>query len=195
MRRATGLALELVVPSLLLAGGLYLLGRALGGWRIPFALYVVLALAVVAGRRIVMSTAPPRKLQTPIREDVDVRAFGIPDRPFVDVRKWEDRLELAHGDLEHFRRHVLPAIAAMVDERLRLRYGINRTTHPERARELLGTRLWEFLETGSVDARTGRTATRQVPEVRGGKAPARAPTPAELTLVIDRLEDLWEPRA
>jgi len=37
---------------------------------------------------------------------------------------------------------VLPVLAELTDERLRLRHGLTRATDPRRARELIGEPLW-----------------------------------------------------
>jgi MFS family permease len=166
-------ALVAVAVSAAIAGVLYAVGGAMFGWRIPYLLYLVVILAIVAGRKIVARVAPPPVLESPIREDTDVRAYGVLDRPFAEVRRWEDRFELIHGDLAYFRRTVLPEITNVVDERLRTAHGLSRRRDPERAREILGPRLSEFLETGSVGQRT------------------RAPSPAELSLIVKEMEDLW----
>ncbi|MEQ7126693.1 hypothetical protein ABN034_19440 [Actinopolymorpha sp. B11F2] len=172
-RRTVRQALVALGLSAAVAGVLYAASGAVFGWEVPYLLYFVVILAVVAGRQIAAAVATPPVLESPIREDTEVRAYGVLDRPFAEVRRWEDRLELIHGDPAYFRRTVLPEITAVVDERLRTAHGISRARDPERAQELLGPRLWEFLETGSVGQR------------------ARAPSPAELTLIVKEMEDLW----
>lgn len=172
-RQAVRPALVAIAVSAAAAGVLYAAGGAVFGWDVPYVLYLVVILAIAAGRQVSAAVATPPVLESPIREDTEVRAFGVLDRPFADVRRWEDRFELIHGDPAYFHRAVLPEIIAVVDERLRTAHGVSRLRDPERAQELLGPRLWEFLETGSVGQR------------------ARAPSPAELTLIVKELEDLW----
>jgi hypothetical protein len=61
------------------------------------------------------------------------------------VRRWELNLDRAHADPDLYSRNVLPVLAELTDERLRLRHGITRSTDPRRARELLGDPLWAAL--------------------------------------------------
>jgi hypothetical protein len=63
----------------------------------------------------------------------------------VAVRRWERNLDQAHADADVYTRNVLPVLAELTDERLRLRHGITRQTDPRRARELLGDPLWAAL--------------------------------------------------
>jgi hypothetical protein len=61
------------------------------------------------------------------------------------VRRWEQRLSWSQSDAEAFSRNVLPVLAELTDERLRLRHGITRASDPRRARELLGEPVWALL--------------------------------------------------
>ena len=61
------------------------------------------------------------------------------------VRRWERSLDRAHSDADLYARNVLPVLAELADERLRLRHGITRVSDPRRARELLGDPLWAAL--------------------------------------------------
>jgi hypothetical protein len=63
----------------------------------------------------------------------------------VAVRRWEQRLSWSQQDPEAFSRNVLPVLAELTDERLRLRHGITRASDPRRARELLGEPVWALL--------------------------------------------------
>ncbi|MEU4215559.1 hypothetical protein [Actinoplanes sp. NPDC026623] len=62
------------------------------------------------------------------------------------VRGWEQLLDWAQNDAEKSSRNVLPVLAELTDERLRLKHGITRSSDPRRARELLGEPLWVFLD-------------------------------------------------
>ncbi|MEU7907857.1 hypothetical protein [Actinoplanes sp. NPDC049118] len=64
----------------------------------------------------------------------------------VAVRRWEQLLDWSQNDAEKFSRNVLPVLAELVDERLRLKHGITRSSDPRRARELLGEQLCGFLD-------------------------------------------------
>ena len=51
----------------------------------------------------------------------------------------------SQSDPNAFSRNVLPVLAELTDERLRLRHGLTRASDPRRARELLGEPLWQLL--------------------------------------------------
>jgi hypothetical protein len=68
-----------------------------------------------------------------------------PDSLRAAVRRWERTLDRAHADPDLYARNVLPVLAELADERLRLRHGITRAADPRRARELLGDPLWAAL--------------------------------------------------
>lgn len=140
------------------------------GAGIPYALILVVLLAVTLGHLMIVPLRPPPSLTAPLRENTDSLTYGLPDRPFADVRRWEDRLDWRRGDPEYFGRTVLPAIGAVVDERLRLKHAVNRQTEPDRARAIVGPTVWEFLQAGQ-DRR-------------------KAPSPAELAAVVKELEQL-----
>lgn len=109
---------------------------------------VVIVVAAFVGLRLIMLgvglvKAPPR----PKRSD---REANDPDGPGADslkaaVRRWERALDRAQSDADLYSRNVLPVLAELTDERLRLRHGITRATDPHRARELLGDPLWAAL--------------------------------------------------
>lgn len=61
------------------------------------------------------------------------------------VRRWERQLDWSKEDGERFSRIVLPALAELTDERLRLRHGITRASDSRRAREIMGEPLWRLL--------------------------------------------------
>jgi hypothetical protein len=71
------------------------------------------------------------------------------------VRRWERTLDRAHADSDLYSRNVLPVLAELTDERLRLRHGITRASDPRRARELLGDPMWAALHDPS--RRSART--------------------------------------
>jgi hypothetical protein len=84
------------------------------------------------------------------------------------VRRWEQRLEWSQSDPNSFSRNVLPVLAELADERLRLRHSLTRASDPRRARELLGEPLWLIL------AEPGR----------------RPPKAKDLTMYVESLERL-----
>ena len=109
---------------------------------------VVLVVAFFAGLRAVLfavaQVAPP---PLPKRRAGGGRSADGPgaDSLRVAVRRWERNLDRAHSDADLYARNVLPVLAELADERLRLRHGITRASDPRRARELLGDPLWSAL--------------------------------------------------
>ncbi len=166
------------------AAGLYALSTLVVRWQVPYPLFLVVVLAALVGRRLVGLVAPPPVLESPVREDADLRAFGIPDRPFVDVRRWEDRLDLVQGDPGYFDRTVRPVLVGLVDERLRTAHGFTRASDPERARAILGPDLSDFLEPVEPTSRS-----------RSSRTSSGSPAPAELAEIVTKMEDVWQHRA
>jgi hypothetical protein len=108
------------------------------------AAFVALRLLMLA----VSQVAPPPLPRAAARrgeEDGDYRWAGT-DALRVAVRRWEQRLDWSQNDAEKFSRNVLPVLAELTDERLRLKHGITRSSDPRRARELLGEPLWRILD-------------------------------------------------
>ncbi|GAA3336817.1 hypothetical protein GCM10020358_10800 [Amorphoplanes nipponensis] len=130
------------------------------------AAFVALRLLMLA----VSEVAPPPLPRSAARrgeDDGDYRWAGT-DTLRVAVRRWEQQLDWSQRDAEKFSRNVLPVLAELADERLRLRHGITRASDPRRARELLGGPLWEFLD------QPGR----------------RAPKPRDLDTYVEALEKI-----
>jgi len=112
---------------------------------IIIAAFVALRLLMLA----VEEVAAPPWLRASARRAVEESGdyhFGGTDSLRTAVRRWEHRLEWSQSDTERFSRNVLPVLAELTDERLRLRHGITRASDPRRARELLGDQLWQALE-------------------------------------------------
>ena len=114
----------------------------------------VVAAAFVALRLLMLAVAevapPPVPKRSPTRhtiaDDEGFYHWGGTDSLRTAVRRWEQRLEWSQSDPESFSRNVLPVLAELTDERLRLRHGITRGSDPRRARELLGEPLWQALD-------------------------------------------------
>ena len=204
-RTAAGPAIRDLALAAVIAVGLYAVSAYLIRLRVPYVLFLVVVLAVVVGRHLTRAVAPPPVLERPVREDTELRAFGLPDRPYADVRRWDERLSLVQGDPAYFDRSVRPAIAAAVDERLRLSHGITRAGNPARAKEILGQTLWEFLAyAGDHDGSdhtsghgSNHGSNHSSDHTSDGKQPTRprrSPSPAELALIVKEMEDLWERR-
>ena len=135
---------------------------------------VLLIVAALVSLRLLMlavsEVAPPPLPRRAIRrgeEDGDYRWAGT-DTLRAAVRRWEQQLDWSQQDAERFSRNVLPVLAELTDERLRLKHGITRSSDPRRARQLLGEPLWEFL------AEPGR----------------RAPKARELSTYVEALEKI-----
>jgi hypothetical protein len=130
------------------------------------AAFVALRLLMLA----VSEVAPPLLPRPSPRrgeEEGDYRWAGT-DTLRAAVRRWEQQLDWSQHEPDRFSRNVLPVLAELTDERLRLKHGITRASDPRRARELLGEPLWEFLD------EPGR----------------RAPKPRELSTYVDALEKI-----
>jgi len=107
------------------------------------AAFVALRLLMLAVSEVA-PPPPPRAATRGGEEHGDYRWAGT-DSLRVAVRRWEQALGWSQSDAEKFSRNVLPALAELTDERLRLKHGITRSSDPRRARELLGEPLWRIL--------------------------------------------------
>ncbi|MET8148970.1 hypothetical protein ACIBSW_32970 [Actinoplanes sp. NPDC049668] len=112
---------------------------------------ILLIVAAFVSLRLLMlavsEVAPPvlpRRSGSRGADEAGHRSAGI-DTLRAAVRRWERQLDWSQSDAEAFSRNVLPVLAELADERLRLKHGITRSSDPRRARELLGEPLWEFL--------------------------------------------------
>jgi hypothetical protein len=138
------------------------------GLRVSLVVLVAAVLAVLGVRRAAARVAPPPT--PPPGRPLD----GGSDPPAaVDslaraVDRWENRLVWADGDADRFTRVVLPSLGELVDDLLRQRHGVTRSADPDRARALLGDRLWSLLDT----------------PVR------RPPSPREFAAVVAELEQI-----
>ncbi|WP_127499645.1 hypothetical protein [Actinoplanes solisilvae] len=111
---------------------------------------VLFVVAALAGLRLVLlAVAEVRSPPAPKRSDRrrSDNTAGT-DSMRAAVRRWERDLERAQADDDLYSRNVLPVLAELTDERLRLRHGITRASDPRRARELLGDKLWAVLADG-----------------------------------------------
>jgi hypothetical protein len=125
-----------------------------GGLHAP----LILIIAAFIGLRLVLlavsEVAPP---PLPKRQAGGSGSSSGPagDALRAAVRRWERTLDRAHADPDLYSRNVLPVLAELADERLRLRHGITRASDPRRARELLGDPMWEAVhDPGRRAART-----------------------------------------
>jgi hypothetical protein len=109
---------------------------------------LLLLVAAFTGLRLIMlavsEVAPPAKPKR--RAGAGAGGVGeTSDSLRAAVRRWEKTLSRAQADPDLYSRNVLPGLAELTDERLRLRHGITRASDPRRARELLGDPLWAAL--------------------------------------------------
>jgi len=108
---------------------------------------ILLLVAFYTGLRLVLfavgEVAPPPVPKR--RRGLAKGGDRTPDSLRAAVRRWERNLDRAHSDPDLYARNVLPVLAELADERLRLRHGITRASDPRRARELLGDPLWAAL--------------------------------------------------
>lgn len=125
-----------------------------GGYHAP----LILIIAAFIGLRLILlavsEVAPP---PLPKRRGGGSGSSSGPasDALRAAVRRWERTLDRATADPDLYSRNVLPVLAEMADERLRLRHGITRASDPRRARELLGDPSWEALH--DPGRRAGKT--------------------------------------
>jgi hypothetical protein len=108
------------------------------------AAFVALRLLMLAVAEVAPPPAAPVSARRAVEESGEYRWTGT-DSLRTAVRRWEHRLDWSQSDAERFSRNVLPVLAELTDERLRLRHGITRSADPRRARELIGEPLWQAL--------------------------------------------------
>lgn len=155
----------IAIATVVLVAGLRSRGISVSVLLIVAAL-VALRLLLLAMSEVA-PPALPRRAHRRGEEHSDYRWAGT-DTLRAAVRRWEQQLDWSQHDTERFSRNVLPVLAELADERLRLKHGITRSSDPRRARGLLGEPLWEFL------AEPGR----------------RVPKPRELTSYVEALEKI-----
>ena len=119
-------------------------GLRIAGTRVDILIIVAAFVALRLLMLAVAEVAPPPAVRAAARraaEEGDHHGSGT-DSLRVAVRRWEQRLDWSQSDAGRFSRNVLPVLAELTDERLRLRHGITRSSDPRRARELIGEPLW-----------------------------------------------------
>jgi hypothetical protein len=113
---------------------------------------ILLVVAAFVSLRLLMfavsEVAPPAQPRRAASRDASGsdRQWTGTDALRVAVRRWEQLLDWAQNDADRSSRNLLPVLAELADERLRLKHGITRSSDPRRARELLGEPLWGFLD-------------------------------------------------
>ncbi|MER7415291.1 hypothetical protein ABT346_00645 [Micromonospora peucetia] len=163
LRTLAGIAAVVVV----LVAGLRLVGLRVS---LPVLVAGVIALFLV--RRVVAALAPPPPPRSggrvPAGDDDGTWNWGARDALRAAINGWERPLDWSGGNRERFAERILPRLGELADERLRQRHGLTRETDPERARVLLGDRLWTFLSTPS----------------------RRPPSPRDLAAIVAELEKI-----
>jgi hypothetical protein len=140
--------LLLLRDVVMIAAAVAVVNAVLHAAKLRVSLLVIVA-ALVALRLIMLAVSEVAPPPMPKRGAGAARRAGLNGDSFdslrAAVRRWEKTLSRAQADPDLYSRNVLPALAELTDERLRLRHGITRTSDPRRARELLGDPLWAAL--------------------------------------------------
>lgn len=113
------------------------------GHRLAYPLIVLYLLAVTAtiliGRRTEAQPVPETMREDPAVE----RSFpDADDAVRAAIERWDRRLTLRSGGPDV---PVPTILVDLIDERLRLHHHLDRTTHPERVRQLVSARMWALL--------------------------------------------------
>ncbi|WP_433537061.1 hypothetical protein ACQPZK_04405 [Micromonospora sp. CA-249363] len=141
------------------------------GLQISLAILVAGVFAVYAVRRVAAALAPPPAARSRARlaqGDDGTWNWGARDALRAAINGWELPLDWSTTRPERFTGVILPRLAELADERLRLKHAVTRESDPARARALLGDRLWTFLET----------------------PPRRPPSPRDLAVIVAELEKI-----
>lgn len=159
--------LSMVAGSAVVAFAAYQLLLA-AGYGVPYLLLFAVLLASLLARKI---TAAAHGTRWPPPDIPDPRewAYESPhDHAYAAARQWIGRLASTEHDRQAFARRGHPAMVALIDDRLRLRHGVDRQRDPQRAQALLGEQLWAFVTT----------------------PPSRQPTPYQVELIARQIEQL-----
>ncbi|MGC4851985.1 hypothetical protein ACLQ24_01000 [Micromonospora sp. DT4] len=141
------------------------------GLQVSLAILVAGVFAVSAVRRVAAALAPPpaARSRPPLAQyDDGSWNWGARDALRAAINGWELPLDWSTTRPERFTEVILPRLAELADERLRLKHSVTRELDPVRARALLGDRLWTFLET----------------------PPRRPPSPRDLAVIVAELEKI-----
>ncbi|MEU9504988.1 hypothetical protein AB0D32_01745 [Micromonospora sp. NPDC048170] len=145
-------------------------GLRVVGLRVSLPVLVAGVVALFLVRRVVTALAPPPPpragRRVPAGDGDGTWNWGARDALRAAINGWERPLDWSASNGERFAERILPRIGELADERLRQRHGLTRESDPERARALLGDRLWTFLSTPS----------------------RRPPSPRDLAAIVAELE-------
>jgi hypothetical protein len=139
--RIVGTVIGCVLVSLLILFGLHA-----AGYSAPFLLVLTALLAAVTLYVLVRDVGARPLPGTLTKGPAPSRWPASDDDGLLNaVRHWELRLDWTGRDGNRFASATQPGIVEIIDERLRVRHGVDRRTDPARARELLGPRLYAFV--------------------------------------------------
>ncbi|MET8082690.1 hypothetical protein [Micromonospora sp. NPDC005194] len=142
------------------------------GLQVSLVILVAGVFAVSAVRRVAAALAPPpaARSRPPLHQydDDGTWNWGARDALRAAINGWELPLDWSTTRPERFTGVILPRLAELADERLRLKHAVTRESDPTRARALLGDRLWTFLES----------------------PPRRPPSPRDLAVIVAELEKI-----
>lgn len=169
MRRALSVAVVRAAGVAVLALLAHVVLDSLGVVRVPIAVLAVGGFGALAAVYLIAAALPPEPSRARTGEG-EISGYGYPDRPFVRARHWQERLDVAEADAGYFARVLVPELRQLADERLRAVHNLDRQASPDRARDLLGPRVWALLVADTE--------------------PARRPTVGQLSAVLDDLEAL-----
>ncbi|GIJ32986.1 hypothetical protein ACN26Z_06255 [Verrucosispora sp. WMMD703] len=143
------------------------------GLRVSLLVLVAAVVALLVVRRIVATLAPPPKSgqggsSSRGGEEPGTYNWDARDALRGAINGWATPLEWSKTRPERFTTVILPRLAELADERMRLKHGVTRESDPARARALLGDDLSTFLET----------------------PPRRTPSPRDLAAIVAELEKI-----
>ncbi|MFG3553126.1 hypothetical protein ACGGAQ_01935 [Micromonospora sp. NPDC047557] len=142
------------------------------GLQVSLVILVAGVFAVSAVRRVAAALAPPPAAMSRAPrhqyDDDGTWNWGARDALRAAINGWELPLDWSTTRPERFTGVILPRLAELADERLRLKHAVTRESDPARARALLGDRLWTFLES----------------------PPRRPPSPRDLAVIVAELEKI-----
>lgn len=123
------------------------------GYAAPYLLVAAVSAAAVLVRRAVVVASESGVIRASVlvpapHAIVPISADGWyegGDGMLNAVHRWDRRLDWGASAPERFTYTMLGRLGDLVDERLRQRHGITRSSDPVRARGLLGEELWSFL--------------------------------------------------
>ena len=116
------------------------------GYAAPFFL-VLAALLVVVTLNMLVREVGARPLPDTLKSGPAPTRWANSDDDGLAaaIRHWEMRLDWTGQEGRRFASATQPGIVEIIDERLRVRHGIDRDIDPARARELLGPGLHRFV--------------------------------------------------